>query len=124
MEELYNIGLDDENINNIIETNKDILNISSEVIVSLINILKECNCSERIIRNIITSNPFYLNRDIIDIMNLINKLDSMSIRNLDVVFDTNPWLLDKDADDIDSYINESGKEFDDVINEIESGIIF
>lgn len=111
MLELYNIGLNEADINNIIKINPDIKEVSSEKIQQLLNILKQINCSQQIIKNIIISNPYYLTRIDTNIIKLINKLKELGLSTLNLLFDTNPSLLNKDAFEIDDFIAKECKEY-------------
>lgn len=122
MLELYNLGITEKDIKYILETNPQIKEISKEEIINLINILKQINCSPDIIKNIIITNPFYLTRIDTDIIELINKLEQLELSNLNYLFDANPYLLNKDAFEIDEFIKEQTKKYytKDIFNMFES----
>lgn len=122
MLELYNLGINEAEIKDVFEINPQIKNISSEQILKLITILKQIDCNDRIIRNIIITNPFYLTRLDTDIINLMNKLVSIGLRNLNILFDTNPYLLNKDAFEIDNFIKEQQKKYslEEIVNIIDN----
>ena len=83
-------------------------------------------CKDYHIRNIISANPYYLSRSTNDIKQLINKLLSLGIQHLEITFDSNPWLLNKDAYEIDEYIKDEqfkGLSLDEIIDNIDSGMI-
>lgn len=123
MLELYNFGLSDFEIKDMIEICPEILELSKPEILNNIDLLNNIGCSERCIKNIITSNPFYLNRTLEDIISLINKLIKIGVTNIDLLFDSNPFLLNKDAYEIDEYINiekNKGKSLSDIVEEFES----
>lgn len=126
MDELLELGLNETEIKDIITTNPQILKLTNKEITDLINILKQINCKDYHIKNIITANPFYLSRSKEDIIKLIKKLLSLNISNLEITFDTNPWLLNKDSYEIDEYIKEElqkKKTLTEIIDTIESGKI-
>lgn len=123
---LYDIGFSDDDIRELLEINPELSNLLEEEIVQLVAVLKNINCSESIIKNIITSNSFYLNRCAEDVTELIYKLESLGIKRLDITFDSNPWLLNKDAFEIDDYIEEQqklGKSLEDIIDSIDMGMV-
>jgi len=123
MIELYNLGLNNNDINTMLEICPTIKDLTNDEILTNIKILKSINCNDRHIKNIIISNPMYLNRLSDDIIFLINKLKQLNISNINLLFDTNPFLLNKDAYEIDEYINfeiKKGKELEDIIDEFES----
>lgn len=105
MLELYKLGIKESEIRNILAINPSIQNLSESEILKLIMLLKQINANDRIIRNIIISNPFYLNRTDTDIIKLIKTLTHIGLSNLDILFDTNPYLLNKDDFEIEEFIN-------------------
>jgi len=120
---LYNLGLTDEEIKDILEINPEINDLNEEEISNNIQILKNIGCSNKNIKNIIIANPFYLNRTIDDITDLINKLLEIGITNISVLFDTNPFMLNKEVFEIDEYINielNNKKSIDEIVDELES----
>lgn len=122
MLELYNLGISELDLKNIIEMNPDITNISEEEIRKLIMILKQINCNDKMVRNIIISNPFYLSRIDTDIINLINKLASLGLSTLNLLFDTNPYLLNKDTFEIEEFLKKKQKEYsiEEIVDMIDS----
>lgn len=123
MEELYNYGFSEFEIKEILQNNQELLDINNEEVKEKIDILKNIGCDEVIIKNIIITNIFYLNRITKDILLLINKLNSLNIKNLNIIFDSNPFLLNKDDYEIDNFINEKlnlGYTMEDIIDIIES----
>lgn len=126
MEYLFNLGFNDMEIKDIININQEIVDLSSEEIEILVNTLITIGCKDYHIKNIIYANPYYLSRSITDINNLINKLSSLGIDNLATTFDSNPWLLNKDAYEIDEYIKEQrskGLSIEEIIDNIDCGDI-
>lgn len=125
MIELLNIGMTEEEIRNVIEINPDMINMNEETIEN-IQFLKNIECNDRQMKNIITCNPFYLSRSRDDLNCLISKLKHLGITNLNIIFDSNPWLLNKDAFEIDEYIEKKisqGMSRGEAIDLIDSGIL-
>ena len=123
MIELYNLGLTDSNIKEIIQVCPNIVELTNEEIINNINILKDIGCSNNQIKNIILSNPFYLDRLLEDITSLIVKLVELRITNITLLFSNNPLLLNKDAYEIDKYISSqilAGKKIENIVDEFES----
>lgn len=123
MVELFNLGLNDNDIKNMIALCPEIKELTDSEIISNIEILKSINCNERHIRNILICNPFYLNRTIEDISKLINKLIEIGITHVNLLFDSNPYLLNKDDYEIDEYINKlikNGKTLEEIVDELDS----
>ena len=126
MEYLFNLGFNENEIKSMVSINSEILDLSIEEIKALVDILENIGCKDYHIKNIITANPYYLSRSTTDINNLINKLLSLGITRLETTFDSNPWLLNKDAYEIDEYIREEqskGLSLEDIIDNIDSGMI-
>lgn len=106
-----------------IEIFPNIINLSNIELENSIDLLKNINCNDRQIRNILISNPYYLDRSNEDILNLIKKLIQINIKNINLLFDSNPFLLNKDAYEIEEYIYKElnkGKILDEIIDEFES----
>ncbi len=123
MEILYNLGMGDSDINAMLELCPNIKDMSSKEIEEKVYLLQKLECTEKQIRNIIISNPMYLDRTNGDIIELVRKLMSLNISCLNIVFDSYPYLLNKDAFEIDEYIKQEikmGKTIDDIIDELES----
>ena len=126
MEYLFNLGFNENEIKDIITTNNEVVDLSDEEIKVLINILVKVGCKDYHIKNIINANPYYLSRSTTDVNNLINKLLSLGINHLETTFDSNPWLLNKDAYEIDEYIideQSKGLSLDEIVDKIDSGMI-
>ena len=74
MRELFNLGLTENDIINMIEINQDLKELTDEEILEKIKILKNINCSDNQIKNIISSNVLYLSRSNSDIVKLFKYL--------------------------------------------------
>lgn len=123
MVELYNLGLSESDIKNIMEMCPEIENLSDYDIVDNIKVLRDIDCLDRHIKNILICNPFYLYRSVEDVLNLIKKLLEIGMTNINLLFDSNPFLLNKDSYEIDDYINKqisAGKTIEDIVDEIDS----
>ena len=122
MEELYKLDIKEIELNEMIETNADILNLEETDICNSIELLKQIGCSDGNIKDIIISNPFYLNRVSSDVINLANKLREIGLTDLNLIFDSNPYLLNKNDFEINEYIEKeiaSGKSLEDIVSKIE-----
>ena len=86
MKELYNLGLTNKDFNFILSTFLKIKEIEDYQIAQNINILRQINCNERQIRNIVISNPQFLNRVEEDIVALIKILKTYDMNNLNLLF--------------------------------------
>lgn len=120
---LFELGISDNDIKNMLELCPAIYNMSDDEIKEKIDILGYIGCNMRHIRNIIVSNPGYFDRINDDIFELINYLKRIGVSNIYLLFDSNPYLLNRDAFEIDEYINNRkglGMSFEDIMDEIES----
>lgn len=118
MKMLFDLGLTEADLKNMLEINPDI----SDLDTNLIEILKENDCDDEHIKNILIANPLYLSRSKEDILKLIDRLKELGLTNLKTTFDTNPWLLNKDVFEIDEFIEQQsnlGLTMDEIIDIID-----
>jgi len=123
MLELYNYNINDSELKELININKEIISLTEYEIKELLDILVYINCNEKQIKNIILCNPFYLSRIKEDVEDLINKLKEYSFNELNLLFESNPLLLNKNDFEIEDYIKNRLKEdisLEKVIEEIEN----
>ena len=123
MEELYNLGISDTTLKCMIEINPEIFEMSNNEINAKKNILKRINCTDREILNIISSNALMLNRTNSGLNDLINYLKELGFDNLNILFDSNPYILNLEPFEIKRYIDDrlnDGESIDDVIDELDS----
>jgi len=123
MEELCNLGLSDSTINCMLEMNPEIRKISNIEVIKKIRILKELGCSDIQIRNIIGSNSIYLSRTTEEILALIKCLLKYGFTTLNILFDSNPYILNLESFEIKNYINnrrDNGEELENIIDDLES----
>lgn len=123
IEILLELGLTLANIENIKEF------VSEEDISDLINnikLLRTINCDDTLIKDIIIGNPFFLQRSYSDIYKLISYLQQLGFTHINLLFDSYPMFLNKDAFEIEAFIQKelsSGKTLEDIIDEIDSNPI-
>ena len=88
-------------------------------------ILKMIGCSDTEISNIIGSNPEFLIAPTESILKLITKLKSYGFTLLNILFDSNPYILNIDYIDIEKYINKRliNEELEDIIDDLDSNPI-
>lgn len=126
MIELYNIGISEETINNMLELTPEIKELSEKEIKEKIIILEKIGCSNNQIINIIGSNSNYLNRTNKEIVELIRVLVDYKFRTLSILIDSNPYILNLDPFEINNYINNrvnNGETLEDVIDDLDSNPI-
>ena len=123
MIELYNIGTSDETIKNMIEINPEITELTDQEIIKKVEILKEINCSKTQMLNIISSNPMFLSRGINEIIKLLSYLQKTGFTCLNILFDSNPYILNLESFEIEKYINNrinQGEILEDIIDDLDS----
>ncbi len=123
MIELYNIGISEETIKNMLETEPSINELTKIEIKEKITMLKELNCSNSQIVNIIGSNPRYLNRTTGEILKLIETLSNYGFRTLNILLETNPYILELEPFEINNYIEErktKGESLENIIDDLET----
>ena len=123
MEELFNLGISNNTIKNMLELVPNIKEMSNKDIIDKINILKNINCSDYQITNIISSNPMYLDRTNEEILKLLQKLNNLGFNTLNILFDANPYILNLEPYEIDNYIKnrlEKNETLEDIIDDMDS----
>ena len=126
MEELYRIGISENTIKNMLELVPTISEMSEKEIKEKELILKKINCDENQIINIISSNPMCLDKTNDIVLRLISKLKSYGFSMLNILFDSNPYILNLEVFEIENYINnklDSGEELEDIIDDLDSNPI-
>ena len=124
MKTLYNLL--GEDFKNVLDANPFIGKLDDLEIENNINFLKEVDCSYEQMKNIIVFNPWLFNTSYDELNKLKNKLISIGITNLNITFDTQPLLLNKEIFEIDDFINEQikkGLEINEIADIIDSGCV-
>ncbi|MBQ3307885.1 MAG: hypothetical protein IJG68_06830 [Bacilli bacterium] len=109
MDKLIRFGFSIDEINNMMNSNPEINDISDNDVSEIINILKGIDCSKDQIMNILVTNPFVLTGEITEIKKIIVKFLDFGIEDLAFLFDTNPFLLNINYKEIDSTIKRKTK---------------
>ena len=126
MEEiLKKIGISEKTINQMEEICPNIKDLTNEEVLSKIEILKDINCDDIQIRNIISSNAMYLDKSNTDINKLINELRKLGFDNLDLLFDGNPNILNLDDFEVRKYIKDregNGELLEDIVDDMSSNL--
>jgi len=123
MDRLFELGISDNDIKNMLEQVPSIMDFSREEIDEKVEILKYVNCNNRQIRDIIASNPYYLDRINSDVLKLISYLKKIGFNSLNLLFESNPYFLNYDLFEIEEYIDKrknDGMDILDIIDEIDS----
>ena len=124
-EMLKKIGISEKTINQMEEICPNIKDLTNEEVLSKIEILKDINCDDIQIRNIISSNAMYLDKSNTDINKLINELRKLGFDNLDLLFDGNPNILNLDDFEVRKYIKDrerNGELLEDIVDDMSSNL--
>lgn len=122
---LKKIGISEKTINQMEEICPNIKDLTNEEVLSKIEILKNINCDDIQIRNIISSNAMYLDKSNTDINKLINELRKLGFDNLDLLFDGNPNILNLDDFEVRKYIEDrerNGELLEDIVDDMSSNL--
>ena len=123
MEELYNLGISDTTLKEMIEINSEILEMSNDEIIIKKEILNNIGCSDSQILNIISSNALMLSRTNTSLICLINYLKQLGFDNLNILFDSNPYILNLEQFEVNNYIEDrvnKGDLIDEIIDDLDS----
>lgn len=123
MKELFNLGLGEKTVSHMLEFNLNLKEVTNIEILEKIQLLKDINCSDNQILNIISSNSLYLSRTNTDIVKLIEYLLGLGFNILNILFDSNPYILNLDTFEIEEYINKrknNGESLEDIIDDLDS----
>lgn len=123
MEELYNIGISEVTLKSMMEINSRLLDLTNNEVIEKKLLLEEIGCSEIQILNIISSNPLFLNRITSEIVKLLECLMNFGFKSLNILFDSNPYILNLEPFEINNYINNrinNGELPENIIDDLDS----
>jgi len=123
MNSLYELGIKESDVNNMIEVCPNILVMFDEEIDEKINILKQIGCQDKHIRNILVCNPWYLDRLDKDVLKLIDTLLKNGFNCIHLLIDSNPFILNLDVFEIEQYIKnkqKEGMELEDIVDQLDA----
>lgn len=123
MQELYNLEIDENTLLTMVEMNPELKELTNEEILDKVNLLEIINCNKRQIKNIISSNSLYLTRLNTDIKKLINYLLSIGFKDLNILFEANPYILNLDEFEVKDYIDKkikSGELLSNIVDDLDS----
>ena len=123
MEELFVMGISENTIKNMLEINPELREISRNIIIEKETILKGIKCDDIQIRNIVSSNPIFLTRTNSEIIKLLEYLNKLGFSALNILFDANPYILNLDPYEIESYMSKrknNGEKMEDIIDDLDA----
>lgn len=110
MDSLIRFGFTIDEINIIMEANEDISLVNDNDVNEIIKLLEDINCSNEVIKNIFICNPFSITNDINEMIKLIDKLKKIGFKNINLLFDTNPYILNMSDKSIEKLYNKKENE--------------
>lgn len=123
MEYLIDLGIDESSLKMMLELNPLIGELEEKDIKEKLILLSNLNCTEKQIRNIIVTNSLIYNRTNESILALIKKLFDFGFTSLNLLFDSNPFILNLDTYEIDKYINQRIKNkesLESIVDDLET----
>lgn len=127
MDALIRYGFTIEEINILMDTNIDISSVDDNNVKEIIKLLESINCSNKVIKNIFICNPFCITNNYIDINKLIIKLKELGFIHINLLFDTNPYILNMSDKELEKLYNKKkneGLEKQEIIDFINYNILF
>lgn len=122
MLELYKIGISENDLKNMVDSNSEILDLDEAEVIKKIEYLKCIGCNEDQIKNILIGNPWYLSRVLSDVSTTIQKLKELGLEAIHLMIESNPLLLNMDSFEIIDFIErktKEGYELDNIIDMID-----
>lgn len=110
MDGLIRFGFTIEEINILMDSNEDISLVSDNSVNEIIKLLKDNNCSNNTIKNIFICNPFVITNNMIDTAKLINKLKELGFTNINLLLDSNPYILNISDKELEKLYNKKKDE--------------
>ena len=123
MKELLKLGFSECTIDEMLNQNPNIKDITYEELYQKIDILKNIECSEEQVLNIIGSYPMYLDRSNNDVIKLLAFLDKLGFSVLSILIDSNPYILNLDVFEIDDYVKSrlsNGELLEDIVDDLDT----
>lgn len=123
MEELFNLGILQETINIMKEVNPEINDLSSSEILAKTDLLKQMHCDDSQIVEIISCNPIFLSRTNTEVTILLSYLIKRGFTTINLLLDSNPFILNLEPFEIDNYINKrnrNGETIDEIVDDLDS----
>lgn len=123
MKELLKLGFSECTIDEMLNQNPNIKDITYEELYQKIDILKNIGCSEEQVLNIIGSNHMYLDRSNNDVIKLLAFLDKLGFSALSILIDSNPYILNLDVFEIDDYVKSrlsNGELLEDIVDDLDT----
>ena len=104
MSDLYDIGINKDELDDIISENNNIIYLGDSDISELIYLFAVIGFGTKEIKEIIVENASILSRNVDDIIKLIRKLKEIGVEDIKELFLSNPWILNMDDFEIDNFI--------------------
>lgn len=108
---LIEFGFTDADVSIMLDVCPEISSLNKKDICNKINILKDLGCSDKHIINIFSTNPLGL---CIDINPIINRLKELKFTCLNILLDSNPYILSIDVTVFNNYLKERVNHGEDI----------
>lgn len=123
MKELYNLGITDEKIKEMLNINPNLYTIREVEVIEKERLLEFIGCTNNQALNIIVTNPLYLNKSNKSIVSLITLLANIGFKSLNILFDSNPFIFNIEEYELKKYLIEEmakGKKLDEIVDNLDS----
>lgn len=110
MDYLIRFGLTIDEIKTMMDANITIGSNDDNEIDELITVLRENNCSDKLIKKLLLANPFYLNQEVDDVKKIIQKLLVLGLNDIKTICETDPFILNYEAIEFEHIINKKRSE--------------
>ena len=121
MLELINLGIDENVVMNILNSNPDYRTLTMNQVNEKIYLLKNILCNDEQIENIIKLNPDYLNKSNTEVISLFNTLFDLGFENINEMIDLNPMILNIKSDELQKHVDYrmyNGETKDEIVNDL------
>lgn len=110
-EYLVKLGFKEKDIEGLFTINPSLEEYDSKKAEKNIELLKAIGCSDLYIKDIIASNSYFLSNEEEDTKELMNYLkEKLKFENLDLLFDSNSYLLNLKKEYLEEFVNEKRKK--------------
>ncbi len=121
LDKLFEYGINESNIRHMMEINPYLEDVTDKEFDEKIEVLKGINCSHNQIIDIITSNSNVLSLSNSDLYKLIIFLKEIGINSLNILIESNPFILNLELFEIKNYLQEElkSKSIKEVVENLE-----
>ena len=106
-----------------LESNPNIKEITNKEVLDKVHLLRIINCSDSQIISIISSNSLFLEKTNDATSKLIKYLLEIGFKTLNILFDSNPYILNLEPFEIEGYIKKrlsNNELLENIIDDLDS----